>query len=579
MRLTVPIAVALVIVLSTGAWAATTHKIDGDLTCQVQVGLGDYYRPGSALPIVLEFENTGQPRVIAVRTGPRLVVNAVFSVPAGRGIRRCLYVPVSADWSYYGELASIELHDAESRRRLKRIQIADQVWRLNYAPDAGLSNLLTGISVSRAAAFAVNEDFDPRHTLKVDKVSTSALPDSWVGYSGLDVIVMDYGLWASTQLDRKPIIDWMAMGGICLIADAPPEAGSELKRLLSSEAPFFSVRFAGTARESFLVGMGGAALVDRGLLAGSQKGFFSTRGLRPGLLNASQHYDSPGYPRVPDVGEPPFWPVLFSLAAFAVLVGPLGWWYLVSRKKRALLYYFAAPAASLCAIVLAIVFSMLHEGFTPYLSCVALRLLDQRTGTLIELSQFGVYVPFRLGGSLRGSAEELPHFFSHGRQNRQGLTVTPSEGRCLYGAVLPAREKVWFGRELIRLERKRLLVWQEDGKIWVENHLGCALKDLIVSLDGNCAQFDSLRPGEKKAAPPLDPEGRAGLLSAARKRFTQTAGGSILRKAAGLCTEPRSGILEGANLYAAECVECTPEHVWLKSFSDKGTRSMIFGVF
>ena len=39
-------------------------------------------------------------------------------------------------------------------------------------------------------------------------------------------------------------------------------------------------------------------------------------------------------------------------ALFAVVVGPVGWWYAVKRKGKPLLYFALAPALSLCVIVL-----------------------------------------------------------------------------------------------------------------------------------------------------------------------------------------------------------------------------------
>jgi len=94
------------------------------------------------------------------------------------------------------------------------------------------------------------------------------------------------------------------------------------------------------------------------------------------------------------------------LAAFGLMVGPLGWWYMVRKKQRGLFYYVLAPAVSLCVIVLIIVADVFYEGVRPRVSSAGVRLLDQRVQKVIETSQFGVYAPFAVG-QMKGSADEV----------------------------------------------------------------------------------------------------------------------------------------------------------------------------
>ena len=610
MKTTCSIALCALIAVCAGRASAAASRIDKTLSCRVRVGLGTNVRFGNMLPVFFEFENAGEPRTIQVRTTGASQVSAVFSVPKGGGIRRCLYVPVHTDIRYYGP-GAVVFSDAGSGRVLQRMDISGQMGSMNVLDPGGYKAsgpALIGLSIARSAALTINSDIlAPFEFNEVSHVLAGAgLPDSWLGYSGIDVVVVEHDAWVEPGFNKKPVIDWMAMGGICMMVDTPPEARTDLAKQLAAEAAFLDAPGGPAADKdglgafdeddggdkdgaaekrqpkTYFVGMGGLTFVDRKFIGTPHKNALAALGLRTAALSRLAQGMRKNYPRVQGVDSPPFWPVLVALVVFAALVGPLGWWYLIKKKGRLLLYYAAAPAASLCAIALTITAAMFNEGFTPYVNCVALRFIDQRVKKRIDLSQFGVYVPFGFGTSLTGAAMELPHFFGAEGGERDGpltLVSRPSGRGREYEGVLPPRTQAWFGRELITLERRRLVVWEDGGTLFAENHLGCTLKTLVVSHKGKFAYFDRLLEGAKGSAALVDEAAIRRRRAANELAADKIVRCLVLRKSHDLALNRWRRMFENGNAYAAQAEGLTDEHVWLSSFKDQGTQCVIFGVY
>ena len=564
-------------------------NLDPTLSCDIHVSLGGYMRQGGMLPILFEFDNSGEARVVSVRAGQNVYATATFGIPPGTGIQRFLYLPVPYDFTYM--MRKMRFTDAETGRQLadfhiftsggSSLQYVGHGARLRTVrppSPRGSGTMLSGISLSGRKTFAVNEDLDSRYKLDTQKVSINRLPDNWIGYTSLNIVIVDYDIWQRPTLRREPLMHWMAMGGVCLVVDAPSGAKSGFRKEVAEVAPFTGEWRDG--QRLLPVGMGGAMFVSSRDLTVTHRRFFPEE-FNPSRSATRDPYDTSHFrPGVQGVGSLPFWPVLLLLTVFAALVGPLGWWYLVGKKQMGLLYYVAAPSLSLSVVALVVVADMFHEGVTPRVSCDAVRLVDQRVKKAMDLSQFGIYAPFSLGSSLVGNPDEVAHFLSLGnradyRTRQAGFSIHRAEDRRVYDGVLPAREKAWFGREWIGLERQRLVVWEEDGKIAVENHLNCYLTDLVVHVNGKHAKFDSLEAGQKLTA---EPAGGKPDYSISTSGSWTGGGRSVISKAASLVEEYARGDGQG-NYYMAEAEDCLARHVWVDSFRPSGTRVLIIGRF
>ena len=570
------------------ARSAIEERLDGNLNCRLHVGLTDYVRAGSMLPIVLNFTNRGEERTIRVETGPDMRVLRRLRVAAGREIRHCLYVPI-------GEHSSVrycQFYDAETNRSLKKVFFRRSLRRIypsRTSPRGRPQRTLLGVSINTSGSYAVNPGMDAAYELKVDTSGPYALPDDWRGYTGVDLVIADHRLWETPEFAFGPLIDWMSMGGITFVVDASASEQRRIMAQIEDRAPFcdeHNWQFSGVKAAGVRAGAGGAVFVEEDWLAKSNSNLLRSIGLQPGLMDSRDEYgrthsrrrrprrSGEVRPRIEEVGNPPFWVVLLSLTAFSVVVGPLGWWYLVARKKQALLYYVAAP--TLCAAVMAVVIvaDMMHEGFRPYLSCRAVRFLDQRVKRSIDIAQFGLYVPFHSRGNLQGAPGELPHFFAFEHRDSD-IRIEPTQNKCIYRGVLPPRQKRWFGRESIGRERRRLYVKEKGGQLVVENHLGCDLQNVVVAHGGKRVHFSELADGEKRAG-----ESVSSLQGEGRGKFRDFSRSTILSNY-GTLWRRWSDAYQRGNAYSAEVADRKgiQEHVWPRRWRNKGARALIFGIY
>jgi len=143
--------------------------------------------------------------------------------------------------------------------------------------------------------------------------------------------------------------------------------------------------------------------------------------------------------------------------------------------------------------------------------------------------------------------------------------------------VVPARQKAWFAREAVRLERRRLVVWEENGEIFVENHLGSALSGLVVNFKGKQAIIGDLPVGAKKSSAPAAAGQAASRVSEIRAKLLESGGNTILRASyplQGLVADlfSRSGAVPPAmqGAFIAAIQEGAREDVWLDSFRTAG---------
>jgi len=557
-------------------------KLDAQLSCRIHLGLVDHVRPGSLFPIALQFENSGKARAITVESGPLVRCSATFSVPEADNVTHFLYLATPADITL--GVRHLTLKDAETGRMLKRVDVSRWLGSLGYLGDVyGYDpSLCLALALSDGPAFAVNEDLYLGARFEVKRVSADVLPDRWAGYSGIDLMIVDYPVWTSPDFPAVPVTEWMAMGGRCLIVDAPAESRAAICRSIKAAGALFSMASDGS---TFRVGIGGGAFVDRKFLTQAHSresvaGVPGTLCFRPVLPYARHHG-----PEMPGVGEVPLLPVFVALALFAVAVGPVGWWYLVVRKKKGLLYYVAAPAVSALTVGLIVLADLLAEGVRPVVSCAAICLIDQQARKAIDLSTFGVYAPFPTNEQLHGEAGELPHLFSVPARFGGGWDVASyrmrTAGRRVeYPGVLPAREEAWFGREAFGVERRRVIVRTEGDKIMASNQLGEPLEKLLVARGGRYAKFGPLRPGATGQGKELSPAEFWREMDPIMSAHTAMRSGSTYSRKVLQCLARWKELIGDRGGFAAvPAGPPTAREVWLERFRPATVHRLILGVF
>jgi len=408
---------------------------------------------------------------------------------------------------------TLRFYDEHSGQLLK-----DSVWRDLGLPHSGVgaggAYAIGGVSegvavlvVAGARPPVLPAGLAGLSGFSVSRSGPGDLPDSWLGLCGFNIILVTGEAWTSSRMDTGPVLDWVAMGGLCLVAGASPEEQEAAVRQIKERLPLTY-----HTDGSVWAGMGCIRFVDeeeaRQLPLSDRR-----MGVRRNVIDVRAGRAS-WHPLLQVDDRPPFAFVLVILISFSLLVGPLGWWYVVGRKKRPLVYYAVVPLASLSVVIAVVVADMVAQGFRPWAACVGTELLDQRSQRRITMSQFAVYCPSTMGRRLRGAPGELPGFVSlsegdsrrgYGLFGLGGLQVFYAAGGPIYDGALPSRTKAWYSTQRLRLARERLEVWKEDGRIHVENHLGVPLRKLIVACRGQFAAFESLAEGQSASARPMLP--------------------------------------------------------------------------
>jgi len=557
------------------------------LSCHVTAPFADPAFSGNVVPLKLQFANGGPEREIRVVLESYGSVSAVFSVRGEGSSTRWLYVPVPGD-ALYG--ATLKFYDDRTGELLK-----GWVWgnlrlsRSGAAPGtvaytiSGPSDDMAILVVAGARAPALPASLTGSSTLSVSRSGPGDLPDSWLGLCGFNVIVATAEAWASSRMDTGPVLDWVAMGGLCLIVGATPEEQQAAVRQIEERLPLIH-HTDGTV----WAGMGCIRFVReeeaRQLPLSDRR-----MGVRRNVIDVRAGRDS-WYPPLRVDDRPPFASVLVILISFSLLVGPLGWWYVVGKKKRPLVYYVVAPLASLSVVVAVIVADMVAQGFRPWAACVATELLDQRAQRRVTMSQFAVYCPSTMGRRLRGAPDELPGFLSLSQGDLRGgyspfglggLRVLYALDGPIYDGALPARAKAWYCTQRLRLARERLEVWKENGRIHVENHLGAPLRNVVVAYEGEYAAFERLAEGEGASADPMAPaEAARRCRDVARTGPSQFAGTFVSDYGpAAMHRRWQQAFDSAQNAFIALRDGKYEELIWLDSVRFSYCNSIIRGVF
>jgi hypothetical protein len=544
-----------------------------DLTCIVKLPFDAAPRTYSCSPILFEFTNDGADRMIRVEVSADGNWSGVFSVPGGKTSRGFIYLPCTS----YMTSNDIVFYDLETGEELKRTR--------GPASRGGRgSRDVFILTVAEGDPPQVANDFCTSSDVRFGTVSPERLPDSWIGLTGVDALIVPHETWASSVMKIEPTLDWIVMGGNCLIVDVPGEAREAVIRDLESKGALARV----TNLYQGGVGMGAVLKMGAGEVRFIERETLLESDYYVGPPCTARNYSAgKGSPRRPELNQlegPPFLPVLFFLLVFSVLVGPVGWWYAVGRKGQPLIYFVLAPSLSACVVVIIIAVDFLNQGVTPRAALIATEVIDQTTQRRITLSQFALYFPFSIGRSLEGDFNELPHFLSVQNNSRagynlRGLTAAPTEKGMKYGGTaLPARRTSWYAREKIRPERRRLLIWKEEGKILVENHLGMAIRHLLLCCDGTYAALDRpLAEGERLEAKAVD----QGAAMAAYENFSPEHRERAVFHPLVIAFSNQwcASFKEGRNTYAAERSSGFEELLWVDHADVEDSTALLLGIF
>jgi hypothetical protein len=293
-------------------------------------------------------------------------------------------------------------------------------------------------------------------------VPPDSLPDSWIDYSGLDFVAISRDDFADLKPPvRSAILKWVHCGGNLIVHQArkTPKDIETLERLLEmDESAAVSARW----KES------------GGLRAPRP---FATRELMLGLVCAipDQLPDSPsawsallssvGEPRfswmqrhgnTPDFGTQEFFnfmnpgirgvPVyafMFLITAFAVLIGPVNYFYL--RRKRSLwLLLVTVPATALVTSILLVGYSVAAHGFSIKSRIRSLTMLDQKSHSAVTIARLAFFAGVAPARGMQFSPETAVYPVFPPSVEPGAFTVDWTEKQSLTSGWLLSRTRTQF---------------------------------------------------------------------------------------------------------------------------------------
>ena len=398
---------------------------------------------GGYLPVRVEISNQGPARTLVFEVTPSdrtqgATVKRVVGVDQHATVRLTLSIPLTAfrqgQLRVFDQRGELESHvrliggaafmDAATAPAMlvvssRPVDCTGYIGAAGGAPNGGQVRGQPGIEPSAIA----------------EVVPPDSLPDSWIDFSGLDFVAISRDDLANLKpSSRSAVLRWVHCGGN-LIVHHVGKTSKDVETLESLlELP-----------EKAAVGAKWTESDER-----KTPSPFATRELMLGLRCAfpDQLPDSPiawsvflstvGQPRsswmqrhgvVPEVGTEeffnfmnpgirgvPIYGFMVLITAFAVLIGPVNYFYL--RRKRWLwLLLVTVPATALVTSVLLVGYSVAAHGFSVRSRIRSLTVLDQKSHSAVTVASLALFA-----GVAPGGTESFP-----GNGRRSGV---PANGRA-----------------------------------------------------------------------------------------------------------------------------------------------------
>ncbi|HEX4072633.1 MAG TPA: hypothetical protein VHX68_15740 [Planctomycetaceae bacterium] len=369
----------------------------------------------------------------------------------------------------------------------------------------------------------------PEASTLVEVVPPDSLPDSWIDYSGLDFVAISRDdLAALVASSRSAILKWVACGGNLIVHQAgkTPKDVAMLDRLLD---------------------MPGHAAVGASWTESDWRKApapFATRQLMLGLVCAfpDQLPDAPvdwsgflrsvGEPRfswmqrhgvVPDVGTAEFFnfmnpgirgvPVygfMVLITAFAVLIGPVNYFYL-KRKRLLWLLLVTVPATALVTSVLLVGYSMAAHGFGIRSRIRSLTVLDQKSQQAVTVARLSLFAGIAPSRGMQFSPETAVYPVFPPTAEPGAFTVDWTETQALTSGWLLSRTRTQFLTIRHADEPKRVEIKPgQAGGLVIVNGLPWELEAVVVADESG--RLSSARNVLPNASEPLAAASEKNLL-------------------------------------------------------------------
>lgn len=216
---------------------------------------------------------------------------------------------------------------------------------------------------------------------------------------------------------------------------------------------------------------------------------------------------------IPGVAQPPVYTFMFLLAGFAILVGPLAYWWL-GRMGRTYLMFFVAPLLAAATTIILLTYGVLSDGLGTQARIREVTWVCDDEGRAVRYSRGTYFAGIRPAGGLRfprqGRLEPYPAGRDGLRSERSGdnrhgqrRIVLEDDALRLSSGYLPARQQCQFVT-YEPLHRAGGLTRISGSGMTVRNDFRYELRDVVLrSSDGRYHVTKQIGSGQELSLRPL----------------------------------------------------------------------------
>ncbi len=488
---------------------------------------------GGYYPVRFKVLNKGPERVLTFAFSGRgesiPTVSRSLAIAQNATVRFTLSIP-SVSSGTYGEIqvlhegrpiqalsTNINLPDVQTQGQARPSLLVIAPTTINCDMYEAAIDVLIGASSPYGAYGSISSDHET--------IRPEMLPQSWIDYSGVDVVAIAYDVLSGLSGDeRTAILDWVHTGGTLLVYNAgrtqvdtdqldallqferhaasatewhPADTG--LRREIGSTTVIYDGD--GSPVSSHIYRWPDDAFFSRNLMLGNVYAFggnpfpgsandwawfINTAGLSqlawPGRHGMSARTANEEFLNflIPSVKGVPVGAFLILITLFTVVIGPLNYIYLWKRRRLYLLV-FTIPLIALATSLALFGYSAVAHGFSTRSRMRSLTLLDQQAGTTVTLNRLSLYSGLAPSGGLTFSPQTAVYPVWPPRGGFETGQVDWTESQSLHAGWLRSRMRTQFFTVNHADQRGRIETRQEGDKLQLTNGLEWGIGAIIVA--------------------------------------------------------------------------------------------------
>lgn len=334
--------------------------------------------------------------------------------------------------------------------------------------------------------------------VNIAEIGYDWMSTNWQAYSSLDMAVVETESGMPSQAELDALLAWVRMGGVVMFSG---------RNVNQSMAAIEDVR--GWLEDRFLVQTSargplgvrtyqcgfGRVLVHSGedLLDGEEAqeailGNLRSK-IRTGLTPSPRGSRISGagvVPNIPGVGILPYRTFVTLMVIFAVVVGPINFWYM-RRRNTPIKLLFTIPLLAAGSSVAILSYGFFWQGVSIRTDSHSVSLLDQRTGLVSTADSRALFAGLAPGRGLVPGQGTAIFPLGVDLVNRPDATYSiEQDGATSFGTgFLPSRVQVRQAVLTARTSHLRLEFDESAGGLVVRNALDVPVEGLVVhSSDG-----------------------------------------------------------------------------------------------